>query len=236
MSDLPAIKFAKPAFDIGLFTSRPDEMVAFWQAEPGFDFDHVLRITRTLTQHRVAFGDGVLKINTPVEASDDRVGCTFGSILISSTNVASPQASEDPDSNPFLLVPVGYRGIHHWGLEVRGADLSAFMSFYTQLLGFSEVPDHEGVVLCGASALVFAEDKSAALNSNPSPLEKPGIRYMTVQVFDVDEVYARIIEHGGTGVRAPVTLGKTARIAFVADPFGNWIELSQRASLVGALA
>jgi lactoylglutathione lyase len=32
-----------------------------------------------------------------------------------------------------------------------------------------------------------------------------------------------------------VTLGSTARISMVRDPDGNWIELSQRASLTGSL-
>jgi hypothetical protein len=30
-------------------------------------------------------------------------------------------------------------------------------------------------------------------------------------------------------------LGSTARISFVRDPDGNWIEISQRASLTGTL-
>ena len=34
---------------------------------------------------------------------------------------------------------------------------------------------------------------------------------------------------------APLTLGTTARISMVRDPDGNWIELSQRASIVGSL-
>ena len=34
---------------------------------------------------------------------------------------------------------------------------------------------------------------------------------------------------------APVTLGTTARISMVRDPDGNWIELSQRASIAGSL-
>ena len=34
---------------------------------------------------------------------------------------------------------------------------------------------------------------------------------------------------------APLTLGTTARISMVRDPDGNWIELSQRASITGSL-
>jgi lactoylglutathione lyase len=41
--------------------------------------------------------------------------------------------------------------------------------------------------------------------------------------------------HGGTEGRPPVTLGTTARVSFVRDPDGNWIEVSQRASLTGSL-
>ncbi len=33
----------------------------------------------------------------------------------------------------------------------------------------------------------------------------------------------------------PVTLGEVARISFIRDPDGNWIEISQRASLTGAI-
>jgi hypothetical protein len=38
-----------------------------------------------------------------------------------------------------------------------------------------------------------------------------------------------------TNAIAPLTLGTTARIAMIRDPDGNWIELSQRASIVGSL-
>jgi lactoylglutathione lyase len=34
----------------------------------------------------------------------------------------------------------------------------------------------------------------------------------------------------------PTTLGTTARISMLCDPDGNWIEISQRASITGSLA
>jgi catechol 2,3-dioxygenase-like lactoylglutathione lyase family enzyme len=40
---------------------------------------------------------------------------------------------------------------------------------------------------------------------------------------------------GATEGRGVVTLGETARISFIRDPDGNWIEISQRASLTGPL-
>ena len=44
-----------------------------------------------------------------------------------------------------------------------------------------------------------------------------------------------MLAHGGGEATAPVTLGTTARISMVKDPDGNWIELSQRASITGSL-
>jgi lactoylglutathione lyase len=51
--------------------------------------------------------------------------------------------------------------------------------------------------------------------------------------FDVDDIeteYARLLAAGGTEVgRAPAPLqGEGHRIAFVADPDGNWVELIER--------
>ena len=63
----------------------------------------------------------------------------------------------------------------------------------------------------------------------------PGWRYITFQVFKVDAEHAAVVANGGHEALAPVTLGTTARISMVRDPDGNWIELSQRASIVGSL-
>jgi lactoylglutathione lyase len=56
-----------------------------------------------------------------------------------------------------------------------------------------------------------------------------------VQVYDVDFEHRSAIDRGGQEGQAPQTLGETARISFILDPDGNWIEISQRASLTGAL-
>jgi predicted enzyme related to lactoylglutathione lyase len=60
-----------------------------------------------------------------------------------------------------------------------------------------------------------------------------GWRYITFQVFKMDEVHARMIAAGAREASAPKTLGTTARISMVLDPDGNWIGLLQRASIVG---
>jgi len=62
-----------------------------------------------------------------------------------------------------------------------------------------------------------------------------GWRYTTVQVRDCVAEHAGVLARGGDEGAAPVLLGATVRMSFVRDPDGNFIELSQRASLVGRL-
>ena len=67
----------------------------------------------------------------------------------------------------------------------------------------------------------------------PTVRSAAGFRYLTVQVMDVDREYARLLELGFTGERRPVSLGTTARISFVRDPDGGYLEVSQRAEFTG---
>jgi lactoylglutathione lyase len=67
--------------------------------------------------------------------------------------------------------------------------------------------------------------------AHDNPMRAKGYRYFTIQVTDVDREHATFVERGAIEGMAPVTLGETARISFIRDPDGNWIELSQRASL-----
>ena len=61
----------------------------------------------------------------------------------------------------------------------------------------------------------------------------PGYRYTTVQVWDCIAEYDGILARGGTSGGEPRILGETVRYAFVCDPDGNHIEISQRATLTG---
>jgi predicted enzyme related to lactoylglutathione lyase len=62
-----------------------------------------------------------------------------------------------------------------------------------------------------------------------------GLRYITIQVRDCDREHRRLTAMGVWEGAAPVTLGTVARISFIRDPDGNFIEISQRASLTGPI-
>ena len=54
-----------------------------------------------------------------------------------------------------------------------------------------------------------------------------------MQIHDCVREYEGILERGGTSGGGPRVLGETVRYAWVCDPDGNHIEISQRASLTG---
>lgn len=55
-----------------------------------------------------------------------------------------------------------------------------------------------------------------------------GIRYITLGVKSCDEAFKEATAGGGSVAVAPVNFGTVARICFVRDPDGNFVEIAQR--------
>ena len=136
----------------------------------------------------------------------------------------------DPEGNAVSLVPRGWRGVHGIAIEVRVRNLDASAVYYGAALEFERMGG--ATFCCGNTLLFLVEDPSQPPTGD---MRGPGYRYLTVQVRSVDDEHARVLAAGGTEGSSPRTLGKVARISFVRDPDGNWLEISQRASLTGAL-
>lgn len=62
-----------------------------------------------------------------------------------------------------------------------------------------------------------------------------GWTYLTAQIHDCDAETAGAVERGATLAQPAITLGEVARFSMIADPWGNQLDLSQRASLTGPL-
>lgn len=202
---------AKPRFDIGLATNRIEPMLRFWQDEVGAPFDHLLPVRRGMDQHRHDLMGSVLKIN----------------------HMVAPLALTDPDGNRVTLVPMGFSGIRQIGVRLAVRDLAAERRFYAEALGMTESPVESGAAFQAGEGVILLDQADDA--PQDAPFEGGGWRYLTFQVFKVDSEHARILAHGGREAVAPMTLGTTARISMVKDPAGNWIEISQRASITGSL-
>jgi lactoylglutathione lyase len=228
------MNLAKPRIDIGLNTNGIAPLLAFWQNEIGLPFEHLLPVYRGMKQHRHGLLGSVLKIN---EYRDPLPQCEpsgYRELLIARDGIAEMRQLRDPDGNRVSLVPPGTFGIARIGIKLGVRDVDAHAAFYSQVLGLPPLPAHEHgpAFLAGDSVLLLEHDPNA---SGDATIQGAGWRYITFQVFKVDEEHAAVLAKGGREARAPVTLGQTARISMVRDPDGNWIELSQRASITGSL-
>lgn len=227
------MRLAKPRVDIGLSTNDLEPMLAFWQGEAGVPFDHLLPIRKGHDQHRHDANGSVLKINHHAEPLPDAPPSGYRELILAREGLAAPKSLTDPDGNRVTLVPKGYQGIEQAAVLLAVRDLAAHRAFYGQALGLPERPWPGGAAFAGGETLIVLEESPDA--PGDAGMQGRGWRYITFQVFKVDEVHAAVLAAGGREAMAPLTLGTTARISMVRDPDGNWIELSQRASIVGSL-
>jgi catechol 2,3-dioxygenase-like lactoylglutathione lyase family enzyme len=220
---------AKAHIDVGIVTDRLEPALAFWQQEVGLPFENLLPIGRGLQQHRHGMNGSVFKLNHSRHALEDAPPAGYRELRIARAGSARRELV-DPDGNRVVLVPSGEGGVEGIGLHLHVRDEAAFRQFYGHALGLEAVA--ENAYRCGDSILSFERDASVTIDPR---FAARGYRYFTIQIRDVDAVHRGVLERGGREGRPPITLGTVARVSFVRDPDGNWIELSQRASLTGAL-
>ena len=224
------MNLAKPHLDVGLATNQLEATLSFWQNEIGLRFEEVLPLGRGRRQHRHAMNGSVLKLNHARDPLPATPPSGYRELRIARDGLAARRALLDPDGNRVVLVPRGEEGVQGIAVHLGVRDAAAFHRFYRDALQLE--PAGDNAYRCGDSLLSFGRDATA---SGDAAMDGPGYRYVTIQVWDVDAEHAGIVARGGGDGMAPRTLGDVARISFVRDPDGNWIEISQRASLTGSL-
>jgi lactoylglutathione lyase len=222
------MKLAKPHLDVGLFTNRLDAMLRFWQVDVGLPFEEILPTGGGNRQYRHGMKGSVLKLNSSRDPLPEAPPTGIAELMIAVEG--SFFHLRDPDGNRVRLVPPGFYGIEGIAVRMRVRSLAASERYYGEALGFEAEGD--GRFRCGDTLILLEEDPAQPPTGE---MRGPGFRYLTVQVWDVDEEHAGVLARGGTEGATPRTLGETARISFVRDPDGNWLEISQRASLTGSL-
>jgi catechol 2,3-dioxygenase-like lactoylglutathione lyase family enzyme len=233
---------AKRFIDVGLFANRLDEMRAFYGERLGLKFEEMLPLGAGARQYRYGLLGSVLKINhsrAPVAAS---LPVGYRKIVIADPRTPMPIALVDPDSTPLELVPSGQRSITQIEIHLAVSDPDAFARFYGEALGGELLG--EGRYRIGETIVSFAQDSSAIRAKRSAPttaaealasMRAIGFRYITIQVRDCNAEHRRLLSLGVWEGSAPMTLDEVARISFIRDPDGNFIEISQRASLTGPL-
>ena len=224
------MRVAKPRLDFGLYTNDRDGMLAFWQDEVGLELEEVLPVGRGVRQHRLSLNGSVFKLNHSRDPLPDEARSGYRELLIARPGLGRRRGLVDPDGNRVTLVPPGEDGIDAIGIRLAVSDARAQADFYRRIMEFEELGERRHRL--GDTLLLFDEAPGIVRSGE---MRAGGYRYCTLQVWDVDEAHAEIVARGGEQAHPPMTLGKVARISFVRDPDGNWIELSQRASLTGEL-
>lgn len=224
------MKLAKPHLDIGLFSTKRDEQLAFWQQTVGLPYDHMGKLGGGVQQHRHHMNGSILKMNhsrgvLPAAPPSGIVG-----LQIAREGLSAQQALSDPDGNKVTLVAKGNDSVQGIAILLRVNDPAEHDRFWTHAMQFERAG--EGRYRCGDSLIVIAERGRV---ERTDIWRGPGYRYLTVQVWDCLAEYDGILARGGASGGEPRTLGDTVRYAFVCDPDGNHIEISQRASLTGSL-
>lgn len=224
------MELAKNCIDVGLFTNNGEAMLRFWQDEVGLPFEETLAVGGGVRQQRHAMNGSVFKLNDARDPLPNEPPAGYRELLIARDGVREPHALTDPDGNKVTLVPPGFGGVTGIGVRLRVHDALAFRDFYGRVLGLEAIGENR--YRWGDSVVMFDEDTSV---ERVGEMRSQGFRYLTVQVWNCDVEHARMLERGAEEGRPPTTLGTTARISFIRDPGGNWIEVSQRASLTGDL-
>jgi catechol 2,3-dioxygenase-like lactoylglutathione lyase family enzyme len=229
------VKLAKPHLDIGVQVRDTKAALRFWQDEVGAVFDHVLAVSPGNRQHRHDLHGSVLKINNSREPRPDAPPTGYRELIVAREGLTAPVPLEDPEGNRVTLVPPGTFGVEKVGVRLAVRDLAAHRTFYAGALGLAEESvEGAGAAFRAGDSIILADQSDDA--PSDAQIGGYGWRYITFQIHKVDAEHARALAHGAREGRAPVTLGQTARISMIRDPDGNWIELSQRASITGSLS
>jgi predicted enzyme related to lactoylglutathione lyase len=236
------MELAKQFIDVGIFTNRLDEMRAFYGEQIRLPYEELLPVGGGVRQYRYGLLGSVLKINHTRDSLPPRRAGGYRKLSISDPRTPMPLPMQDPDGNDIELVPRGQRGVNQIEIQIGVTDETAFEKFYAEALNAERLG--AGRFKLGETIISFAHDP-AAVRADKSPsgsamdaiasMRAVGMRYITVQVRDCDSEHRRLMSMGVWEGAAPLTLGKVARISMIRDPDGNFIEISQRASLTGPI-
>lgn len=223
---MSGISIVKMAIDVGVATNHLALAQTFWGDTLGLDHDHVLKVGGGVHQHRYDLHGAVLKLNHHRDPLEDLPTGLVGLTVVGP--VPDTRLVRDPDGVPVTVVPALDDDLRT-EIHIEVTDLERSLDAIVSGLGAE--PHGDGARI-GESRFDLRE-----VPGRPATHRRDGrgIRYLTVQVRDVEAAHAHALAHGLTEGLAPVRLGDTAYISFVRLPDGDWVELSQRASLTGPL-
>jgi catechol 2,3-dioxygenase-like lactoylglutathione lyase family enzyme len=186
-------------------------------------------------QHRYVANGSIIKLMESRDPLPRRHPGGYETLIIASDRVSQPEALNDPDGNTIELVPPGRDEVNQLEVRLGVSDVDHFDAFYTKAADGVGIGGHRYKI----GETIFATFRHPlARQIKPAPLANLldvvkgmaalGIRYVTIQVKNCDAAFKAMTAAGATVGVAPETFNNVARVAFVRDPDGNYIELAQR--------
>jgi glyoxylase I family protein len=179
-----------------------------------------------------------------VLARCDRAGVRYNRLELPEQSPYEVAFSNDADGNALELVglkkPAGDALKVRMQIGLTVADVERSKHFYGALLGLRQEPDMKlprsmntvgntryGFV-AGKTTIKFWSKGPDLPTQTGGPGRRTGIRTITGVVPDVDALHETLRTRGVTIKSPPSNFGK-ARIMFIADPDGNWLEFGSAA-------
>lgn len=231
------MQFARPGFDIGLFSNQRDAQLGFWQQTVGLAFDHLGKLGGGLQQHRHVLGDAVLKMNHARDPLPGQPAGGLAALHVFLHDAGSDAHLVDPDGNRVLRWPTAAGAGASYAMTVCSPEPVRLAAFYRDVLGFMEValptaaPAGAWCLAHGAGR-IFVTSAGAEWVACPD-WRGPGYRYLTLQVMSARDAWAEALAGGATEGEGLRELGDLVRFGFIRDPDGNWFELSERTTFTG---
>ncbi|MCP3857957.1 MAG: VOC family protein [Actinomycetia bacterium] len=222
-----APELAKRQLDIGTMIHDWEAGQSFWADTVGLSYTKFEKIGGGVRQHRFDGNGSVIKVNHSRQPMDPHP-TIHRRLRIVSDRVTEPRLVHDPEGVEVELVPAGHDDIIDVEIVNATANLGEARRFWVNGIGGTEIGP--GRFRVGDSIVGCVEELDL---TRPTNRRAPGFRYLTVQVQHVDEAWPRLVEMGFVGETPPVSLGETARVSFVRDPDGGYLEVSERAEFTG---
>ncbi|NDZ17638.1 hypothetical protein C7T35_36870 [Variovorax sp. WS11] len=217
---------AKPGLDVGMFTERLDSQTAFWSDVAKLPSEAMQKLGDGIHQHRFVAGISVIKVNNSRHALTGQ-GSGIAGISLIRKGLPRCIVVRDPDGQPVMLQPAADGDHVELVVHLEVSNLAAHQAFWHSVM---QLPACGDGYLCGTTKLQLKETDTPR---RPQSWKVRGWSYLTVQVRDCVSEHAAALRRGAREGEPPRLIGDSAVISFVRDPDGNFIELSQKAELVG---
>lgn len=222
------MNLAKACLDVGMFTDDLDAQRAFWSKVVGLSAETMLKLGAGIHQHRFLIGKSVVKVNSSRQPISDASSGIAG-VSIRRAALVVPTVLVSPDKQQVALEPAVSGQEDGLIIRMNVSDVARHREFWSSVMQFPLIDD--GCV-CGSTSI---ELRPLPPTSRTQSWKARGWSYLTVQVRDCAAEHEAALRRGGIEGEPPRRIGDSVVISFIRDPDGNFIELSQKAELVGSL-